>query len=90
MDRAMNICGVLVHVRRGDSDAVARALAGVPGLEIHGCSAGGRLIVTVEDTADSSAADTLAAIHRTDGVIAAALVYHHCEPAGAGPLSEEN
>lgn len=77
----MNICGVLVHAFPDRVAEVASGLAGLPGVEVHGEAAGGRLIVTVEDTAASAAVDGLAAIHKLPGVVAAALVYHQFEPA---------
>lgn len=76
----MNICGVLVHSVPDRVAEVAAALRRIPGSELHDCADGGRLIVTVEDTATASAADGLTAIHALPGVLAAALVYHHFEP----------
>ncbi len=77
----MNICGVLVHAHPDQVEPVEAALAVMPGVEIHGRNDHGRLIVTVEDTDDQAAIDGLASIHKVSGVIAAALVYHHFEPA---------
>lgn len=81
----MNICGVLVHANPVKTQRVVAALSDLPGVEVHevadldGASAQptGRIVVTVEDTDDVLALDTLGRIHRTDGVVAAALVYHH-------------
>lgn len=75
----MNICGVLVHVLPDHKARVAGELSELPGLEVHETLDAGRLIVTVEDTGQSLALDTLSAIHRTSGVVAAALVYHHID-----------
>ena len=87
----MNICGVLVHAVPDRVDEVAAALARLPGVELHGRADAGRLIVTVEDTADGAASDALARIHALPGVVAAALVYHHFEPDGdaAGTVAKE-
>lgn len=76
----MNICGVLVHADPRRFAQVHEALAQIAGLEVHELADGGRLVVTVEDTDTSRALDGLAEIHKTDGVVAAALVYHHFEP----------
>lgn len=76
----MNICGVLVHAAPARVDDVVRALENIPGSELHGTAEGGRLIVTLEDTAHATAIDGLAAIHRLPGVVAAALVYHGFDP----------
>lgn len=83
----MNICGVLVHANPAKTGAVIAALAAMPGVEVHevadgtGQHARGRIVVTVEDTQNAVALDTLGVIHRTDGVVAAALVYHHFDDA---------
>lgn len=77
----MNICGVLVRANPVKLDAVVLALGGLPGVEIHETADGGRLVVTVEDTAVSTAFDTMTSIHRLEGIVAASLVYHHFEPA---------
>jgi len=46
---------------------------------VHACGAAGRLVVTVEDTAECACIDTLSALHRVAGVVSAALVYQHGE-----------
>lgn len=79
----MNVCGVLVHVAPLRVAEVRAALVQLPGVEIHSQTDDARLVVTVEDTAASTALDSLSAIHRTDGVVAAALVYHEFDAAPA-------
>lgn len=87
----MNICGILVHTQPERTADVASALQGIPGSELHGHTEDGRLIVTVEDTAAARAFDGLTSIHALPGVVAAALVYHHFEPASddAGTADKE-
>jgi nitrate reductase NapD len=75
-----NICGVLVHVHPGRMEEVRQAVAGLPGTEVHHVTDDGRLIVTVEDTAECWASDTLAEISGVPGVITAALAYHYNDP----------
>ena len=75
----MNICGVLVHALPQMGEDVAAAIAGLDGAELHDTVPDGRMIVTVEDTEDNSAGDTVLALHRLPGVLSAALVYHHFE-----------
>ena len=76
----MNICGVLVHAMPAVADEVAAALENLPGVELHMRADAGRLIVTIEDTDQTSAVDGLAKIHALPGVVSAALVYHQFEP----------
>lgn len=79
----MNICGVLVHASPAKVSSVVAALNSMNGVEVHQTGDGGRVVVTVEDCATSTALDTMAAIHRLDGIVAASLVYHHFEPETA-------
>ena len=85
----MNICGVLVHCAPGQSATIEEGLTAIPGVEIHGHAPGDRLIVTAEDIDDVSAADSILAIHRLSGVIAATLAYHSFEELDAevGPAT---
>ncbi len=72
-----DIASAVVHAIPGQRDAVHARLLGMPGVEIHAETADGRFIVTVEDTADARASDTVVQLHRLDGVVAAAMVYQH-------------
>ena len=82
----MNICSLVVHARPERLGGVQKDLEGMPGVEIHGRSDDGKLIVTVEDTSQSPAADTVMALHNVDGVLNAVLIYHY---GGDEPLEEE-
>ncbi len=79
MSDGVNIAGVLVHAKADELDSVRDVLAGLPGVDLHQTLDDGRLIITIEDVPDHSAGDTILAVHRIPGVIAAALVYHHFE-----------
>lgn len=83
----MNICGVLVHAVPERTDEVSRALAGLPGVEIHRFADDGRIVVSVEDQGGHLALDSLTAIHRLPGVVAASLVYHHFDAADDSRLA---
>ena len=84
-----NVCGVLVQARPERAGDVRRSVLALPGVEVHRAAADGRLVVTVEDTPESLAAETLSRIHVTEGVLGAALVYHHCDRADAAPCALE-
>jgi nitrate reductase NapD len=81
-----NICGVLVHCYPGRVEDARGLIAAMAGAEVHHATADGRLIVTLEDTAETWASDILARISALPGVVAAALAYHHC---GTGNHAEE-
>ncbi len=71
-----NVCGVLVHARPEKTDAVAEALRELPGTEVHATTEEGRLVVTVEDTPEQLAIDTVSALADVAGVLSTSLVYH--------------
>ena len=45
----MNICGILVHTQPNKFDAVRERLLSVQGVEVHGMSEEGRVVVTLEE-----------------------------------------
>jgi len=55
---------------------------------MHQIVENGRIVATVEDTAEHLALDALSEIHKTSGVVAAALVYHSFEPTAANTNAE--
>ncbi|HLN25260.1 MAG TPA: chaperone NapD [Patescibacteria group bacterium] len=82
-----NICGVLVHARTGHVDAVRALLTTMDGVEVHQSDLDGRLVVTVEDTADEWAGQIITRFPTFDGVLSTSLIYHHCE---TGDLDKES
>jgi len=73
----MNICSVVVHTKPDQLGVVQNRLEEMPGVEIHATSEEGKLIVTVEDTDASMAADTMMAFNDVKGVLNTILVYHY-------------
>jgi nitrate reductase NapD len=73
----MNICSLVVHAKPEKAQAVEESLLALSGVEVHGGQAEGKLVVTVEDTEQSQAADTLTAIGGLEGVIDTVLIYHY-------------
>lgn len=76
----INICGLVVHTTPAQLHAAAKAIASMPGCEVHLTEdKTGRLVVTAMDDGDALALDRLSDIHRLPGVVSAALAYHHLE-----------
>ncbi len=71
-----NVCGVLVRAHPGHAAPVRRGLAALPGTEVHHVTDDERLVVTVEETPENPANETMTAIHNVEGVLSVALVYH--------------
>ncbi len=75
----MNISSAIIHARLGDVAVVQAGLATLAGVEVHGVSPEGKLIVTIETEDDGSNAATYQLIGQLDGVMSAAMVYHQTE-----------
>ena len=73
----MNICSCVVYAKPCRGPEVATRLDEMPGVEVHGGVTEGRLVVTLEDTAETLAADTLGALSQVPGVINTVLIYHY-------------
>jgi len=86
----MNICSLVVRTRPDRVQAVEQGLLDLPGVEIHGGWAEGKLVVTVESTGQHEAADTLASINRVAGVINTVLIYHYNGDDLAEEVDHEN
>lgn len=73
----MNIVSLVLRIRPETRAAAEAALHAFPGVECHGMSDDGKLVVTAEGTASTALSDTLIAIHRIPEVLAATLAYEH-------------
>lgn len=76
----IHVSSLVVHVRPEKAEAAAANLRGMPGVEIHG-SATGKIIVTLETPDEAEIVTRLNEISLLEGVLSAALVYHHFEPS---------
>ena len=75
----MSIASLVLRIRPETRPQAEAALLAFPGVECHGMSEDGRLIVTVEDAPQAAMSDTLIAIHRVPQVLAATLAYEHVD-----------
>ena len=78
----MNVASLVLRIRpetRGETEA---ALVALPGVECHGMSPDGKLIVTVESAPDAAMSDVLIAIQREPLVLAATLAYEYSDECG--------
>lgn len=81
----MSIASLVLRIYPEMRLAAEAALRAYPGVECHGMSEDGRLVVTVEDAPGAAMSDTLIAIHRVPQVLAATLAYEHSEPLSPSP-----
>lgn len=75
----MNISSVIVHARPGSAEAVKALLNGMDGIEVHGVSPEGKLIVTIETDDDQGTTGAFERISMAEGVLSASMVFHQVE-----------
>lgn len=75
----MNISGVLVATTPNNIEHLTAELVTLEGVEVHGASEVGKLVVTVESDHAAKMADTVTTIQNLSGVLSAAMIYHHNE-----------
>lgn len=78
----MNISSVLLRAQPAALAEVRRALAALPGVEVHLVRDDGRLVITLEDAATASAADTFVRLHDIPGVMSVAMIYQYSDDFG--------
>ena len=77
----VHICSLVVHARPDTLAPVGEALRAMRGVEIHGQSPQGKIVVTVETTNDHDIVRTMGSIGELPGVLSTALIFQHSEPS---------
>jgi periplasmic nitrate reductase NapD len=76
----MKLASLVLRVAPEHIPALTAAVLEIPGVEVHGaCHEQGRLIVTVEDGAGYSMADSLLAVNMAPHVLAVTLAYEYTD-----------
>ncbi len=73
----MNIASLVVHTLPENLEGVYADLEAMPGVEVHGKSEEGKLVVTIEDEGKTLASDSMMAVQDINGVVNAVLIYHY-------------
>lgn len=83
----MSILGVIVRAHPAQASAVEQRLRGLPGVDVADLAglADGRLVIVIEDTADTTAAAALGAIALWPEVLNTSLVYEYSGPDSPAP-----
>ena len=75
----MSLASLVLRIHPQRRSSAEAALTAFPGVECHGMSDDGKLVVTVEDADGAAMSDTLIALHRVPQVLAATLAYEHTD-----------
>ena len=83
MSAELHIAGIVVHTLPESVESIARAVAALPGAEVHAASRDGRLVITLEAPGAREIAAQMDGIRGLAAVLSASLVYQHNEPLEA-------
>jgi len=83
----LHIASLVVHALPARLAAVQQALRELEGAEIHAASPAGKLVVTLEQPSAEAMTDSVLAVQRLPGVLAAAIVYQCADTLDA--MNEE-
>ena len=75
----MNISSALLHAHPTNATAVQARLTALAGVEVHGISPEGKILVTIECNDDDSTLATYTRISQLEGVLATAMIYNQSE-----------
>ena len=75
----VHISSMVVHASPDGLQSVKHKIEALPGVEIHGESANGKLVVVLESEHESHITDTIDEIRSLDHVLNTVLVYHQIE-----------
>jgi nitrate reductase NapD len=84
----VHVSSLVVHVRAGDVPVFRNALTRIPGAEVH-AEHGGKFVVTLETESEADIVTRLNEISLLQGVLSAALVFHHFETQSAAPAAKQ-
>lgn len=75
----MSICGVMVQVLPERMAEVEPRLLEISGLEVHGISDDGKMVITVESTNYKDTGSRITDLQKVKGVLSASMIYQHTE-----------
>lgn len=79
MSTEIHISSLVVHARPEGLEAIETAIGDLAGAEVHGVSAQGKLVVTLETVSEGEMLTRINTIDRIAGVLSVALIYHQVE-----------
>ncbi len=79
MSDELHVSSLVVHGRPDRLDGIRASLLRMPGVEIHATGPTGKMVVTLETFSEAEIVNRLTEISLLDGVLSAALVFHHFE-----------
>ena len=78
-ENVISICGVMVFILPEKREEVEARMLEISGLEIHGASDEGKLVVTIETPSYKETGDAVTRLQKLEGILSIAMIYQHAE-----------
>jgi len=78
-ENVISICGVTVFILPEKREEVEARMLEISGLEIHGASDDGKLVVTIETPSYKETGDAVTRLQKLEGILSIAMIYQHAE-----------
>ena len=78
-ENIISVCGVLVYVHPDKREATEARMLEIPGLEIHGASEEGKLVITVQTDSYRETGDAITRLQNVKGILSISMIYQHAE-----------
>ncbi|MCF6191094.1 MAG: chaperone NapD [Cocleimonas sp.] len=88
-ENVISICGVTVFILPENRAEVEARMLEIPGLEIHGASDEGKLVVTIETPSYRGTGDAVTQLQKLEGILSIAMIYQHAEALDEESLNDE-
>ena len=79
MSDELHITSLVVHAMPSHRSQVDALINTLPGAQVHGADASGKMVVTLEAPTSAAILDQVSAIRQAPGVLNVAMVYQHTE-----------
>ncbi len=79
MSAEIHISSLVAHARPEGLESIETTIGSLEGAEVHGASAQGKLVVTLETVNEGEMLTRIDAINRIEGVLSVSLIYHQVE-----------
>ncbi len=90
-ENVISVCGVLVLVHPDKREATEARMLEIPGLEIHGASEEGKLVITVQTDSYRETGDAITRLQNVKGILSISMIYQHAEAIeDESPLDKSN
>ena len=87
-DNVISVCGVMVFVHPDRRDEVEANMLEISGLEIHGASEEGKLVVTIETDSYKKTGDAVTRLQNVEGILSISMIYQHAESVDEDEMVE--